>query len=248
MEISEIKPERQKPALIFWNIAREITKDNSAKSLIVANIVTMFFTIYEGWDILTLMWIYWAQNMIIGLFNFIKILTLNEFSTDGLRMNDKPVQPIRSTKISVAFFFLVHYGFFHAVYAVFLFSGFGPMQKHPSPISSIDKILIAVSIFAFFGNHLFSFFYNRQRDKDKKPNLGTVMFFPYVRIIPMHLTIIFGIFIMVLLGMFRIKSDVPVILFFLILKTIADVIMHVIEHSSHILKSSACEPNQKPGA
>jgi len=46
------------------------------------------------------------------------------------------------------------------------------------------------------------------------------MFFPYARIIPMHLTIIFGM----LLGK-------GAIVLFLTLKTLADMIMHVLEHN-----------------
>ena len=65
--------------------------------------------------------------------------------------------------------------------------------------------------------------HNLEKDSERVPNIGTVMFFPYLRIIPMHLTIIFG-------GMFA-KESTIVLLIFLGLKTFADVLMHVIEHS-----------------
>jgi len=48
-----------------------------------------------------------------------------------------------------------------------------------------------------------------------KPNLGKLMFLPYLRILPMHLTIIFGI----------IGGSTFSILFFVALKTIADVLL-----------------------
>jgi hypothetical protein len=44
------------------------------------------------------------------------------------------------------------------------------------------------------------------------------MFYPYARVIPMHLTLTLGFFI-----------SSP-LLFFLLLKTLADAIMHVVEH------------------
>ena len=50
------------------------------------------------------------------------------------------------------------------------------------------------------------------------------MFFPYLRILPMHLTIIVG-------GAIG-SAGTGALLFFLVLKTIADVIMHRIEHSA----------------
>ena len=45
------------------------------------------------------------------------------------------------------------------------------------------------------------------------------MFYPYARIIPMHLTIIFG------------SSFGGTLPLFLVLKTFADAIMHVVEHN-----------------
>ena len=48
------------------------------------------------------------------------------------------------------------------------------------------------------------------------------MFFPYARILPLHLTILAGFFI----------AGSPIgVAFFLVVKTVADLIMHAIEHS-----------------
>lgn len=52
------------------------------------------------------------------------------------------------------------------------------------------------------------------------------MLFPYARIIPMHLTIMFG-GVLASVGNF---SHI-VLLFFMLLKTIADLAMHSLEHA-----------------
>ncbi|NIP29465.1 MAG: hypothetical protein GTN99_09095 [Candidatus Dadabacteria bacterium] len=57
----------------------------------------------------------------------------------------------------------------------------------------------------------------------RTPNIGTMMFFPYARILPMHFTIIFG-------GSIAKASSKSLVLF-LVLKTLADLIMHMIEHA-----------------
>ncbi len=57
----------------------------------------------------------------------------------------------------------------------------------------------------------------------RTPNIGTIMFFPYARVIPMHLTIVIG-------GHFT-KGSQGALILFLALKTIADLIMHMIEHA-----------------
>jgi hypothetical protein len=76
-------------------------------------------------------------------------------------------------------------------------------------------------IAAFLANHCFSFRYHLREDLERTRNLGSLMFFPYARILPMHLTIIFGGFIA-----FRFAA----VLLFLLLKTLADLAMHAVEH------------------
>lgn len=82
----------------------------------------------------------------------------------------------------------------------------------------IELKYIFLTALLFFINHLFSYFYNRPKDT-KKQNIGSLMFYPYARIIPMHLTIIFG------------SSFGGALPLFLVLKTFADAIMHVVEHN-----------------
>jgi hypothetical protein len=113
-----------------------------------------------------------------------------------------------------ASFFAIHYGIFHVVYLVFLIVGiFIPMFGSGMPEW---KEVGFVSVL-FFANHLFSFVFNQQRDSHKQ-NIGTVMMYPYARILPMHLTIIVGAFV----------NALPL---FLILKALADAGMHVFEHA-----------------
>lgn len=184
--------------------------------LIFSNLLTIFFAVKENWNFLLVLWIYWFQSIIIGIFNFIRILNLKEFSTENFYINDKPVAPTEKTKIETAFFFLLHYGTFHLVYMSFLL---GDQLPKKYKLASTDwKYIFFISVI-FFVNHCFSFIYNKERDKVKQ-NIGRLMFFPYARIFPMHFIILFGVFV----G----RSAIALFLFF---KTIADVIMHVIEHS-----------------
>lgn len=62
-----------------------------------------------------------------------------------------------------------------------------------------------------------------ERDRKIKPNIGTVMFFPYLRIIPMHMTI--------LVGSIFTGGSAGALILFLGLKTATDLIMHMIEHA-----------------
>lgn len=193
---------------------RSIFSDPSLWLLIASNLVVIFFAIKDGWNISTMVWIYWFQSIIIGFFNFIRILKLKEFSTQGFTLSGFHVKETPGTKIFTAFYFAFHYGFFHFIYLGFLLSG--AFVSLP-PLMEFRYILLTTAL--FFLNHLFSYFYNRSRDT-KKQNIGTIMFYPYARIIPMHLTIIFGSF----LG--------GSLLLFLSLKTLADGVMHFVEHNN----------------
>ena len=80
-------------------------------------------------------------------------------------------------------------------------------------------IVICAAIFAV--NHFYSYRYNRDLDRRGTPNIGTLMFTPYARVVPMHLTIVFGAS--------QATSQLGVLLFGG-LKTFADVVMHLFEH------------------
>ena len=105
--------------------------------------------------------------------------------------------------------------------------------------TSIGLGSVLICCAAFFLNHFFSFRHNLERDARKVRNIGTIMFFPYARIIPMHLTIIVG-------GFFAYKTGAVVL--FLILKTLADLAMHAVEHHQERDAHAPGETERSPGA
>ncbi len=186
---------------------------SSLLTLLAANTFTIVVALYEGWNLGVLMWIYWGQSIIIGLFSVLKILDLKRFATDGFTMNNRAVSETPQTKRQVALFFAAHYGFFHLIYFAFLLK--------EDPLELTDMRWVSLCIAVYFANHYFSYAHNRERDAARVPNIGTMMFFPYARVVPLHLTIIFGS----MLGPGRLA-----LLLFLVLKTLADLVMHAVEH------------------
>lgn len=189
----------------------------SIKALIAANAITIVLAVVENWDLRELMFIYWTQSVVIGFFSYQRMLDLKQFSTEGVRQNGCRVEPTEKTKKSMASFFLLHYGAFHAFYLVFILAA----DKREFQ-DSYFFVMVCAAVFAL--NHWYSYRENREKDADRKPNIGTIMLFPYARIVPMHLTLIAG-------GSMNSESTL-VLLMFLGLKTAADVVMHMIEHSS----------------
>jgi hypothetical protein len=155
----------------------------SALSLLAVNLGVIVFAVKDAWSLPTILASYLLQSVIIGIFQAIKMSELKVFSTDGLKINDRAVEPTPATQWTVVIFFLLHYGIFHAAYAGFILSEGRPYWP--------DVLLSGA---AFFANHLFSYVVNRNRAGKHIPNIGSMMFFPYIRILPMHVFIVLGAF------------------------------------------------------
>lgn len=195
----------------------------STWSLIFSNLAVVFFALIDKLSAIDVLWIYWAQSVIIGIFNFIKMLSLKEFSTEGFKQGNKAVLPTKAAKISTALFFLFHYGFFHFIYAMFLgsFSSFGVLHS-----GSLNINYFYFSSIIFFINYLIEFINSFREPSAEIPNLGKIMFAPYARIIPMHLTIILGGFIAAAGSTFSADTNLMIIVLFIGIKTIVDLITH----------------------
>ena len=179
--------------------------------LVAANGIVIFIAVHEQWAASTLLWTYWLQSVIIGIFQAAKMAALEKFSTASVQVNGHPVSPTPELKRKIVLFFLFHYGFFHFIYAIFLAQFFRDIAW--------PAILLSGSI--FFANHALSFFMNLAETRTRTYNIGKMMLFPYLRIVPMHIVLVFG-------AMFL--GNTPLLIFFLVLKTAADAFTHIIEH------------------
>jgi len=208
-------------------MAAEARADRSVWVLVFANLVALGIAWATGMGLQQMMAVYWVQSVIIGATQVIRIMSLQKFSTDGFSSNGRRIPEDASGKRSTAFFFAIHYGFFHLGYLVFLLVG----SKDSGGIGSVAGLALCGLVFAL--NHGYSLKHNIQRDARGKPNLGTLMFLPYARIFPMHLLIILG----------ATMAATPLhFALFVALKIVADVVMHTVEH--HVLG----RPPDKGGA
>jgi len=197
-------------------VARYPAIDRSVVVLLLSNLLTIALAVYQHWDIFVVMWVYWGQSVIIGYFNFRRIMDLKKFSTAGFMINDQPVKPTPQTQRQTAVFFALHYGIFHLVYLGFLGADAKVAGGFP-----LFNVLVCIGV--FYLNHWFSYRYNREQEQDRVPNIGSIMFFPYIRIIPMHLMIVAGVSVF--------GGSTGALIIFLLLKTAADAAMHFVEHA-----------------
>ena len=187
-------------------------------SLIVSNLIAIAWALIAGWSLVDMMWVYWFQSVSIGVFVFARLVALPGFSLKYARSANlvgADARPTRGTKARIATAFFFHYGGFQTVHVLFLLE---VARRGPD-----GRILPLGGV--FFANELLSFWHDRRRARRQKEDIGRVFFSPYLRIIPMHLTLFVGAILRDELG---IGIEAPYFVpLFLALKTVADVGMYL---------------------
>ncbi len=181
----------------------------SSASLIFFNLISLIFGILDGWSLADFVLLYWLQSLIIGVFQFFKILRVQRL--EAVDKSGKKIYLPEAAKYLVAGFFLIHYNGFHLGYFFFIKS-----------FLKVDFVKILPVGGFFLVNHLISFLVNKDEAAIKR-RLAFLFGFPYLRVVPMHLLIMFGLSVF--------GESWASFIIFIFLKISADVLMHLIEHS-----------------
>jgi len=192
---------------------KRILFDPAFLFLIAINIYCIWYYQNNPGQFHTIVFLYWGQSVLIGFFNFIDLLTIKNVIPGSMKFNDAPVQNTPRAKGCAAMFFAFHYGMFHLVYGIFIIAQSNFL---------VDYRFVLIGLAAFSLNLLMEFIRHKHWQKNNAVNLGKLFFLPYLRIIPMHLMIMGPVFF---------NWDASTI--FLVLKTMADVIMYLITSPLH---------------
>jgi hypothetical protein len=187
--------------------------------LLIANIVLIALALYEKWDANILVWIYWAQSVIIGIFWFLRIVSHRQLYRPQTRgVDGRPRPLIAMERLPIAVFFLIHYAGFHAAYLLMVAAGFFSRDKEPY----FPGLELAMAGGLFFVAELMSFIKDPKRIQSRMADLSVLMGHPYGRILPMHFTIIIGAWLYE-----RGFGSEWVLAVFLVAKTLADIGGHI---------------------
>lgn len=185
--------------------------------LMVANIATIFFATGDDWSLLSILCVYWSQSVIIGIFHFFRMVHLEKLKNDEYAKSNKPPLKPLSTFSRQPYFFTLHFGFFHIFFALYLILGFF-FKQYGEPPDSETVVQMIMIIILFFINNLFTYVYNRPKDTAKQ-HLDSLTFYPYPRLVITHLAIIFG------------PAIINETWIFMIAKTAADTIIHLVDNN-----------------
>ncbi len=207
-------------------------------ALVIANMAPIYGVVVFGWDAFYIVLLYWAENLIIGFFNILKM---------AFARVECPI--FHLGKLFMIPFFIIHYGGFSAIHGIFIFLIFGKSEggralelgRHAWPCFLIFvQLLIGIiwhcwttvpndmkyAMGALFLSHGVSFVRNyliAGEYKTSRPK--NLMGQPYSRVVVMHLAIIAGGFLS-----FSIGSPAGVLIVLIVLKTIIDIKLHLREH------------------
>lgn len=187
---------------------QKILRDPAFWSLLLMNLLLIWYYNGPHGQYTTIVWIYWCQSVLLGVFNFFDMLSLKNPSVDNMSYNGRPMTTGQA-KGCLPIFFIIHYGIFHIAYMVFLYGEFG--------FSGLDIDMLKVALTALFVNQIMLFIQSKTVYAKIPRNIGIMFAVPYIRIVPMHLTVLLPAF----LGW-------EPMLTFLGLKTVLDIASHLI--------------------
>lgn len=209
----------------------------SGFTLIAINLLPLAGVLFWDWSVFHIMIVYWLENVIIGMVNVLKMLTVLILRREWGMVFLIP-------------FFCVHYGGFalgHGIFVTVLFHPDTFIQEDGSIVTSdrtgetpgsdpfdMERLLndlammenLKFAVAALFASHVLSWWFNFVRAgeyRTKEP--GALMGEPYGRVMLLHVTIIFGGFIVMSTGA---KAGALVLL--VLLKTAADFMIHTSRH------------------
>lgn len=191
-------------------LMKKALRDPSLYLLLAVNIALICGFYLNALNETTIIYTYYFQSIILGFSYFFRIMTLKDYSVENFKIDGVQAEKSPKTKGCTGWFFLFHFGFFHFVYLIFLLTRY----QH-----GIESTFFWTSILSFAAGECLSIIRQRNSAEQTTPNIGTLMFTPYLRIIPMHFFILLGGFI---------SDSKNVFLIFLILKTFSDVLMHIV--------------------
>ena len=204
----------------------------------------MIGVIFFQWDLFSIMFLYWLENIVIGLFNVLKMSVVKNVYQISIANNLPDSSNIvikffqtfgKFLKWAYIMFFVFHYGIFTFVHGMFIFAVF---YDHSSNISNMgynwstfisDSGIfngIILSFLMLIVSHGISFRTNFiGKEEYKKIQFQKLIMEPYNRVIVTHLTIIIGAFIITGIGRSVLTSIILIIV-----KILIDLFTHNKEH------------------
>jgi len=184
---------------------------SSGVMLIIANLLPLYGVLAWDWPVFHLMALYWAENVVAGVFTLLRMLVAN---------------PVASVPLGA--FFCVHYGMFCFVHGVFVYALFSGDTTQGLGVDALVRTLLTTPTLLaasalMVASHGWSFVAHALTAPREaaRADLTRIMMRPYGRMVILHVTILAGGFFVLSMGSPALVL-VPLILF----KIVVDLVLH----------------------
>lgn len=188
---------------------------SSSLALLAANVAPLAGVLLFQWDLGHVMVLYWVESGIIAIYTVLKLAVVE-----------------RWVALIAGPFFLCHFGAFMSVHFLFIYGMFVRGLHPPGPEEPVWEALgrlfgpLWVAILILVISHGVSFLRNFLASGEfETKDARELMTDPYRRVVLMHLTIIFGGWLVLLFD-----SPLPGLVMLVVLKTVVDLRAHRKEH------------------
>lgn len=163
---------------------------SSLLALVAANLVPLVGAMFFGWDALEVFALYWSENVVIGAFAVLRILTSRTPLAGALFLSA---------------FFTVHFGIFCFVHSVFVLLLAGEDRPDLDPLHAPSELLgkalasaHGVGLYALIASHGVAFVQGLPRSFAERRPFD--LFAPYRRVLAMHVLVLVGGMLVVFAG------------------------------------------------
>ena len=193
--------------------------------LILANLLPIYGVLFLKWEVFPILLLFWTENVIIGVFNILKMAICSPASLGQW-----------VEKLFLVPFFSIHYGIFTLVHGIFIFALFGGLIIKETEIPDLTILRQIIGSYnlmwgflSLFLSHGISFVINYiLKGEYKQANLNNLMWQPYGRLFVLHLTIIFSGLLVSALG-----SPTGGLILLVVLKVAIDALAHLKLHAGN---------------
>lgn len=199
-------------------------------ALVAANTVPLLGVLFFGWNVWTILIVYWLENGIVGAFNIAKMaMAQGDASALSTTFNVNGRGVSTMMKAGLIPFFIMHYGIFWLVHGVFVLSlpVFGTMGSGDADMTTgMSPGTILLAVIALTISHAISYRFNFIGGGEyRRVSAAGQMFAPYGRLVVLHITIILGGIAIATTG-----APAATIAILVGLKTLMDLGFHLAEH------------------
>lgn len=202
--------------------------------LVAVDLIPLAGVLWFGWDLLSVLVLFWLESGVIGVINVFKIVRAAAADApnagEAMRLRGVPVAGGRGC---LAAFFVLHYGIFWLVHGVFvfvlpLFAGIGSAIRNGAapqiPQTSLTLGGMAVALLGLAAYHVLAYWYVFVGQGEyRRVTPSQQMFAPYGRVVVLHVTILVGAFLVFLSG-----QPLALVALLVGLKTAIDVLLYLI--------------------